>query len=83
MRRNSPQVQLGRPILTQLVTRLFNAEEAGIPFDINEVVEQTLVVRARIPVCTTPHCVVSYMFTRHGCSSGVASVHSQIVQPCC
>ena len=48
-RRRSPRVQLGRPILTQLVTRLVNAQEAGIPFDIQDVVEQTLVVSGVSP----------------------------------
>lgn len=39
-------MQLGRPILTQLVTRLVNAQEAGIHLDIQDLVEQTLVVSA-------------------------------------
>lgn len=56
-------MELGRPILTQLVTRLFNAKEAGIPFDLQDVVEQTLVVRVRpsrsrgqapTRICTAP-----------------------------
>ena len=44
-RRQSPRVQLGRPVLTQLVTRLVNADERGIAVDIKEVVQQTLLVR--------------------------------------
>jgi hypothetical protein len=68
VRRKSPRVELGRPILTQLVTRLFNAKEAGILLDLQELVEQTLVVRVlshyHVPVmqgptrasCTTSSC---------------------------
>ena len=47
------------------MTRLFNAKEAGIPFDLQELVEQTLVVRVRSRV----HAPVMHGTTRASCTT--------------